>query len=52
VLCRDQRSALDGAPAEAVDPEGKDLALKIDNLQVLCADCNCGKGNCDSTDWR
>lgn len=29
-----------------------DLALRIDNLQVLCADCNEGKGNWDMTDAR
>lgn len=29
-----------------------DLALKIGNLQVLCADCNLGKVNRDQTDWR
>ena len=28
VLCHDQRIALDGAPAEAVDAEAKDLASK------------------------
>ena len=28
------------------------LALSLDNLQVLCEDCNCGKGSWDSTDWR
>jgi sRNA-binding protein len=28
VLCHDQRIALDGAPAEAVDAEAKDLAAK------------------------
>ena len=28
VLCYDQRIALDGAPAEVVDPEAKDLATK------------------------
>lgn len=28
------------------------LALSIDNLQVLCEDCNAGKGSWDSTDWR
>lgn len=28
------------------------LALEITNLQVLCAACNHGKGNWDSTDWR
>jgi hypothetical protein len=29
-----------------------DLALDIENLQVLCHDCNHGKGNWDQTDWR
>lgn len=29
-----------------------ELALEITNLQVLCEDCNHGKGNWDSTDWR
>lgn len=24
----------------------------IDNLQILCEDCNFGKGNTDSIDWR
>lgn len=28
------------------------LALTLDNLQVLCHDCNHGKGNWDTTDWR
>jgi 5-methylcytosine-specific restriction endonuclease McrA len=28
------------------------LALDLDNLQVLCAECNHGKGNWDQTDWR
>ena len=28
------------------------LAMDINNLQVLCADCNAGKGNRDQTDWR
>lgn len=28
------------------------LALDIRNLQVLCEECNHGKGNWDSTDWR
>lgn len=28
------------------------LALELDNLQVLCHDCNHGKGNWDMTDWR
>ena len=28
------------------------LALDLNNLQVLCHDCNHGKGNWDMTDWR
>lgn len=28
------------------------LALDVNNLQVLCHECNHGKGNWDSTDWR
>lgn len=29
-----------------------DLALDVTNLQVLCDDCNIGKGARDETDWR
>lgn len=29
-----------------------ELELSLDNLQVLCEDCNVGKGSWDSTDWR
>lgn len=29
-----------------------ELALDITNLQVLCGECNHGKGNWDMTDWR
>jgi len=29
-----------------------ELALDINNLQILCNSCNHGKGNWDSTDWR
>ncbi len=28
------------------------LALDVSNLQVLCNECNHGKGNWDMTDWR
>ncbi len=27
-------------------------ALEITNLQLLCADCNQGKGHRDQTNWR
>ena len=29
-----------------------DLALTYDNLQLLCEDCNLGKGNKCEIDWR
>lgn len=29
-----------------------ELALDIENLQVLCSWCNQGKGHIDTTDWR
>ena len=29
-----------------------ELAWDINNLQVLCNECNHGKGNWDTTDWR
>jgi len=29
-----------------------ELELNLDNLQVLCQDCNVGKGAWDATDWR
>lgn len=37
-----------------VKPRSKfpELSLDIDNLQILCADCNLGKSNKDTTDWR
>jgi 5-methylcytosine-specific restriction endonuclease McrA len=28
------------------------LATCLTNLQILCADCNMGKGSWDDTDWR
>lgn len=37
-----------------IKPKSKfpELALDVDNLQILCADCNLGKSNIDDTDWR
>lgn len=37
-----------------IKPRSKhpELSLVLDNLQVLCADCNIGKSNKDDTDWR
>lgn len=29
-----------------------ELALDLNNLQILCSECNHGKGNWDNTDWR
>ncbi len=29
-----------------------ELRLSLDNVQVLCEDCNVGKGSWDQTDWR
>ena len=29
-----------------------ELALNVENLQILCSECNHGKGNWDMTDWR
>ncbi len=37
-----------------IKPKSKfpELALSLNNLQILCEDCNLGKSNYDSTDWR
>jgi len=37
-----------------IKPRSKfpELALRLDNLQVLCEPCNLGKSNRDETDWR
>ena len=37
-----------------IKPRGMypELALDMNNLQVLCHECNHGKSNWDETDWR
>lgn len=40
---------VDHIQPRSVQPE---LALDISNLQVLCEDCNVGKGDRYATDWR
>lgn len=46
----------DDAPlnVDHIKPVKKHWSLRLDpnNLQVLCGDCNHGKGNWDETDWR
>lgn len=50
------RSAKDGVVlhVDHIVPLSKDWTKALDkyNLQVLCEDCNKGKSNIDSTDWR
>lgn len=50
------RSAKDGVVlhVDHIIPLSKDFskAFDKDNLQVLCEDCNRGKSNTDSIDWR
>lgn len=49
-------SAKDGVQlhVDHIKPRSKfpHLQLSLDNLQILCADCNIGKSNIYSTDWR
>lgn len=53
-LCGDR--ALLGKPlhVDHIKPRSRfpELALDINNLQILCEDCNKGKGASDTTDWR
>lgn len=50
------RSAKDGVVlhVDHIIPLSKDWNKRLDkdNLQVLCEDCNIGKSNTDSIDWR
>mgnify|MGYP001557950148 CR=1 FL=1 len=40
---------VDHIKPRSVFPE---LALNIDNLQILCSDCNIAKSNGDQSDWK
>lgn len=48
--------AMPGNPlhVDHIKPRSKypELELELNNLQVLCADCNLGKRAWDETDWR
>jgi 5-methylcytosine-specific restriction endonuclease McrA len=50
------RTAHDGVKlhVDHIIPLSRDWSRRLDpnNLQILCEDCNIGKGNQDSTDWR
>lgn len=50
------RSSKDGVVlhVDHIIPLSKDWSKRLDknNLQVLCEDCNLGKSNTDSIDWR
>ena len=53
-LCGQGRSATVSLHVDHIKPRSKypHLALEYSNLQVLCSDCNLGKGNRDETDFR
>lgn len=50
------RSTADGVTlhVDHIKPRSKypEMALDIENLQILCEDCNMGKGARDKTKWR
>lgn len=52
--CGDRPTPGNPLHVDHIKPRSKfpDLALERDNLQVLCANCNLGKGNTDAIDWR
>jgi rubredoxin len=52
--CGHRGDKLNPLQVDHIKPRSKfpALELKLDNLQVLCRDCNMGKGARDSTDWR
>lgn len=46
---KDYTYHVDHIKPRSLNPE---LQLEISNLQVLCSDCNLGKGNLHDDDWR
>lgn len=52
--CGTRPSAINPLQADHIKPRSLYpwLALDPDNIQILCRDCNLGKGNIDCTDWR
>jgi hypothetical protein len=53
--CCGQRASRDRPlHVDHIKPRSKypELELALSNLQVLCEDCNLGKGAWDETDWR
>lgn len=51
MLCGESRTVIH---VDHIKPRSKfpNLSLDINNLQILCENCNIGKSNKDSTDWR
>jgi len=52
--CGASSSKLNPIQVDHIKPRSKhpELALVYSNLQVLCRNCNLGKGASDQTDWR
>lgn len=52
--CGARASATNPLHVDHIKPRSKfpALSLVLSNLQVLCKNCNLGKGNTDDTDWR
>lgn len=54
VLCGARASDGVQLHVDHIVPRSRNIGLQysLDNLQVLCQDCNLGKSNFDDTDWR
>lgn len=53
-VCQACKTPSKAIHVDHIKPRSKfpNLEWDPDNLQVLCAECNIGKGNHDFTDWR